>query len=311
MANQKLALLVGKQSAQGAVATTFFAIPVTKFSHKPKKDTLVPKEFRNSQEAAYTKVGGIEWEEFDLEFYIYHDTAGYIFQALFGAPTNSTPASGVTKGDFKSVDAPPYLTLQFMNGTQSFQAIDCVIDSGTFEWGGKDHLKATAKGMGVRETLISAPTPTYTTSRPIDHWMASVTLGGSAYVRMVSAKYSWSRGRESFYLGGGGKTPNRWLVGERMGTLDAVLDFTGTTDYAAALAATSQNIVATFTDTATTIGTASNPIFQITTGNVAWTDHELDLTQKTPLLKVSDKTLLVNTTDGTALWVSLTSTVAY
>ena len=289
MPNINIALLAGKQTSAGTLASAMTALPVTDWQTELKKEINQPKEHRYSQEEVQTVVQGNQVEAWSAKGEFYYDTTPLLMLSAFGAPT-SVLAGGATTHTFKAQDLPPLLSLQWaVAGIQSYQSLDCVVDelglkyqadgNGTIEW--------SAKGMGMPETTISTPTPTYTTVRPFKSWMGAVTLGGSAYAKLVSMEIVWKRNRSPMRVVNGTVAPNRFLAGARVASLKAVLDFTSTTDYVAATTLATQAVVITFTDTATSIGASQNPALTLNLPNLVYTTHNLDFGGDTPLLAVN------------------------
>lgn len=306
MPNINIALLVGKQATAGTVAASMTALPVTNWQTELKKEINQPHEHRYSQEEVQTVVQGNQVEEWSAKGEFYYDSTPLLMLSAFGAPT-SVLALGVTTHTFKAQDLPPLLSLQWaVAGIQSYQSLDCVVDELGLKYqaDGNGMIEWTAKGMGMPETTISTPTPTYTTVRPFKSWMGSVTLGGSAYAKLVSMEITWKRNRSPMRVVNGTVAPNRFLAGARVASVKAVLDFTSTADYVLATTLGEQAVVVTFTDYATSIGTSRNPVLILNLPRLVYTSHSLDFGGDTPLLSV-DGLAKYDTSSATAFFLSV------
>ena len=127
-------LLATRESVTGTLASTLTSFPFDSFAHTPKKQIVMPKEFRGVRVMNTNSTSGNQSSELKLKIFGYYDLAGWFLASAFNAPV-STAWNGVTLpvlgqvhqtgGNVTSIDityggsgmtAPPTITVTLGSG---------------------------------------------------------------------------------------------------------------------------------------------------------------------------------------------------
>lgn len=309
------AVLLGKEATHGTIASQFTSVPCD-FSAKMKQANRVLDEDRQGQDRNFSAVKGVRSEEFSVgDSFVYHDTFGFWLCSALGLPTKVLHASETLVFDntFKFADDPVSLSAKWQQPrryTQAYQSLNCCVDKMTIKYSADGDLTYSLSGVGLAETEITQVTHTFSAVKPLQAWMGTVLMGGSAYSVLLSGTITITRNRKPWYTINNTQDANKINIGSRTVDFDFVSDFASKSDYDDFKAMNQKSLKITWTDTATTIGTAANPVFQVQMSSTIYEEAEIDNGSDLPMLKVKGSALY-NATDASTAVLMLTSTKDY
>lgn len=296
------AVMVGKEATHGTVAAAFTSVPCN-FSSTYRQANKVLEEDRQGQDRHFAIVKGQgfnEWEVADSG--IYHDTVGFWLMSAMGLPTVTTTDT-IFDNLFKFVDDPRSLSLKWQQPrryTQAYQSLYGVVDKFSLSFAAEGELTYSCSGIGMGETEVSTLTHSWTTARPMPVWGATVTYNNTAFTKLVSGSFAIARNRKPFWALNNSQAPQSMNIGARTVEVELVIDFSSKAEYddyknATVLSTSNKALVIKWVDSGVTIGTTSNPEFEVTLGSMAYETAEIDTGGDLPLLKVSGKALYNST----------------
>ena len=164
---------VGKETTHGTVAGAFVSAAAG-FTGNIRQNNKVLEEGRNGQDINFSATTGIRWVEWAIaDSYVYHDTFGFFLASALGNPTATVVETTAYNNVYKFVDDPRSLSMQWTQPrrvTQSFQALNCVVDKLTISFDIQGDLTYTASGFGGTLSDIAPPTFTFTAAKPLQAW---------------------------------------------------------------------------------------------------------------------------------------------
>lgn len=298
--------------AHGTVAAAFVSVPCD-FAAVLNQANKVLDEDRQGQDRHFAMQKGASYQEFEVgESGIYHDSIGYWLRAAMGTPV-STVVDTINDNVFKFTDDPNSLSLKWQQPrryTQAYQSVYAVVDEMEFAFAADGDLTYTLKGIGQAETEVAQITHSFTDTVPMPAWAGTVTLGGGANTRLVSGKVTLARNRKPFFTIANTQAPSKFSAGARTVEFELTLDFDTKGEYDDFKAATLDSLLITWVDTDTTIGTTSNPEFEIGLGTIAYEAGEIDTGADYPLVTLSGKALY-DATDASLAVIRVQSDVDY
>lgn len=226
---------IAKETTKGTIVAPTDFIPVGKDSLKPVDvvDNLFDQGLRGSNVMNYNRIPGRTRSTFDFGGAVFADTIGYALAGVMGAcaTTGSTapfthtisllnslatdidtqPIS-YTMTDFYAVDVRSYPGCQFSDFSLKFNA------DGMLEY--------DAKTTGFKSSVVSDPTPTFSTVLPTPVWQGTVSIGGSAVSTAMEGTLEMKRAVTPIYGISQTQDPYQVFLGalEVTGTIKFVMD---------------------------------------------------------------------------------------
>ncbi len=306
---------IGREATHGTIAGTFVSLAAG-FTSKLRQSNMVLAEGRNGQDINFSYVTGTRNEEWAIaDSWIYHDTIGGLLAAAMGAPTKVV-VDTVFDNTFKFLDDPKSLSLQWTQPrrvTQSFQALNAVVDKLTISFDVAGNLSYSASGFAYGRTDIAAPTFTFSTVKPFSAWAGIVTLAGAAagtYADLLKGSVTISRNRKPFHTIRNNREPRLMTIGDRTVEIDLTVDFDSMEEYNSFRNGTEDVLLIKWVDASTTIGATSNPEFEISLPRVFYEDAGEDTGSDLPTMNIKGKALYSSTAASAAV-VRVKSTVDY
>lgn len=199
---------IAKEATKGTVVAPTDFIPASKDSIKPQDivDSLFDQGVRGSNVMNYNRIAGRKRSTFDFGGSVFADTIGYAIAGVMGsvattgasapfthtislknslaADTDTQPIS-YTLTDFYAVAVRSYPGCQFSDFSLKFNA------DGMLEY--------DAKTTGYSSSVVSAPTPTFSTVPPTPVWQGTVSIGGSAVSNSMEGNIDMKRAATAIY----------------------------------------------------------------------------------------------------------------
>jgi hypothetical protein len=199
---------IAKEVTKGTVVPPTDFIPVSKDSVKPQDivDSLFDQGLRGSNVMNYNRIAGRKRSTFDFGGSVFADTIGYAIAGVMGsvattgasapfthtislknsltAGTETQPIS-YTLTDFYAVAVRSYPGCQFSDFSLKFNA------DGMLEY--------DAKTTGYSSSVVSDPTPTFSTVLPTPVWQGTVSIGGSAVANSMEGSIEMKRAATPIY----------------------------------------------------------------------------------------------------------------
>ena len=165
-------------------------LPLEKMSPKDDYARLLDQSFRGSNVSDISVVQGMRSSAWDLEGDVIADTIGYILGGFFGAEdfSSGTPNThkfsvlNNTSGNFQATP----ITLYFYDGYNTRIFAGGKITDAHLSFAQGELIKWTAKFIGRASGVVSNPTPSFTSLKPLPAWTASMTVGGTATYNVQS-----------------------------------------------------------------------------------------------------------------------------
>jgi hypothetical protein len=213
---------IAKEATKGTVVAPTDFIPVAKDSLKPQDmvDALYDTGLRGSNVLNYNYIPGRKHSTFDFGGAVFADTVGYSIAGLLGdvattgasAPfthtislknsltsgTDTQPIS-YTLTDFYAVDVRSYPGCQFSDFSLKFNA--------------DGMLEFDTKTTGFSSSVVSDPTPTFSTLLPTPVWRGTVSIGGSAVANSMNGNIDMKRPVTPIYGIGNTQDPYQVFLG--------------------------------------------------------------------------------------------------
>jgi hypothetical protein len=199
---------IAKEATKGTVVAPTDFIPVAKDSLKPQDmvDPLYDTGLRGSNVLNYNYIPGRKHSTFDFGGAVFADTIGYGLAGVMGAcattgasapythtisllnsltaGTDTQPIS-YTLTDFYAVAVRSYPGCQFSDFSLKFNA------DGMLEY--------DTKTTGFSSSVVSDPTPTFSTVLPTPVWRGTVSIGGSAVANAMTGNIDMKRPATTIY----------------------------------------------------------------------------------------------------------------
>ena len=199
---------IAKEATKGTVVAPTDFIPVSKDSVKPQDivDSLFDQGLRGSNVMNYNRIAGRKRSTFDFGGSVFADTIGYAIAGVMGsvattgasapythtislknsltAGTETQPIS-YTLTDFYAVAVRSYPGCQFSDFSLKFNA------DGMLEY--------DTKTTGYSSSVVTDPTPTFSTVLPTPVWQGTVSIGGSAVSNSMEGNIEMKRAATPIY----------------------------------------------------------------------------------------------------------------
>jgi hypothetical protein len=287
---------VGREATHGTIAASFSSLAAN-FSSKLRQRNMVLDEGRNGQDIDFSYVTGPRNEEWQIsDSFIYHDTIGHILASALGTPTK-TIVDTIFDNTFKLADDPKSLSFQWTQPrrvTQSFQALYGVVDKLTITFDINGNLTYAASGIAMGRTDIAAPTFTFSAVKPFSAWAGVVTLSGSAagaYADLLKGSITITRNRKPFHTIRNNRDPRLMTIGDRTVEVDLTVDFDSIDEFDDFRNGIEDLLLIKWTDVSTTIGTTSNPEFEVSLPRLFYEDAGEDVSTDLPTMNLKGKAI--------------------
>ena len=199
---------IAKEATKGTVVAPTDFIPVAKDSLKPQDmvDPLYDTGLRGSNVLNYNYIPGRKHSTFDFGGAVFADTIGYGLAGVMGAcattgasapythtisllnsltaGTDTQPIS-YTLTDFYAVAVRSYPGCQFSDFSLKFNA------DGMLEY--------DTKTTGFSSSVVTDPTPTFSTVLPTPVWRGTVSIGGSTVANAMNGNIDMKRPATTIY----------------------------------------------------------------------------------------------------------------
>jgi len=199
---------IAKEATKGTVVAPTDFIPVAKDSLKPQDmvDPLYDTGLRGSNVLNYNYIPGRKHSTFDFGGAVFADTIGYALAGVMGAcattgasapythtisllnsltaGTDTQPIS-YTLTDFYAVAVRSYPGCQFSDFSLKFNA------DGMLEY--------DTKTTGFSSSVVTDPTPTFSTVLPTPVWRGTVSIGGSTVANAMNGNIDMKRPATTIY----------------------------------------------------------------------------------------------------------------
>jgi hypothetical protein len=305
------AIRVGKEvlATHGTVSAGTFVTIACSFRARQTQKNTVPSEGRMGQDVHFSVIPGLQGEEFEIaDSPIYHDTIGMILGSAIGPPSKVV-VDTIFDNTFAFANDPNSLSIQWdqpHRSTSPFQILYAVVDELTVDFDANAELTFKASGVAMPETVISAPSYSFSTARPFSAWGCAVTKGGSGNTRLLKGSIKIKRNRKPFHAFNNTQAPTKMTIGDRSVEFDLTLDFDAVTEYTQWKNATTDILILKFEDAGVVIGGASKPALTLTMSKCAYQEAEIDDGGELPSIKIKGKALY-NATDVGPMAVVLRS----
>jgi tail tube protein len=228
---------VGRENVTGVLAATMTAYPFLTLTQTPKKTILQPKEFRGTRGMENTGLSGVQSSETKLKVQGYYDLLGWILAAAFNAPTDATLDTSAKSHIFRTgLGSVPSNSLQFSYGVGTGvaiweQVLGAQVEQIDFSFAADKLVEVDVTWVSPMATVIAAPsTPTFSIASYVHPFGQSggqsVTVSGSGFGKLISAKVSVKNNRTPLYTMQSSADPSRFIEGAVQVTFDLVADYT-------------------------------------------------------------------------------------
>ena len=284
---------IGKETTHGTIASSFVSLAAG-FSSKLRQANMVLEEGRNGQDVNFSYTTGVRSEEWQIaDSFIYHDTFGHLLGSALGAPTK-TVVDTIFDNTFKFVDDPRSLSMQWTQprrATQAFQALNSVVDKLTIAFDINGNLSYSASGVANPRSDIAAPTFTFSAVKPFSAWAGVVTLQGASgtYADLIKGSIVITRNRKPFHTIRNSRDPRSMTIGNRTVEVDLTVDFDSIGEFDSFRNGLEDALLIKWVDTTTTIGTTSNPEFEVSIPRLFYEDAGEDVSSDLPSMNLKGK----------------------
>lgn len=208
---------VGKEVTKGTAIAASDFIPITAPA-KPKRDIdqLMDKSLRGAPGENYNLVQGVWVANVDLEGDVFADSIGVMVKAIMGEEV-LTGAGAPYVHAFDLLNSgdtqPPSWTIYDNYGVacRAYPGGQC--SEVMFSWDESTLLKWTAKWQSKAESVVSAPTPSFTTLLPMAGWQVTLTIGG-VQAFASSGEFNLKRPVKPVHVGDGSQDPKYLWAGK-------------------------------------------------------------------------------------------------
>lgn len=297
---------VGKETTHGTVASSFTSVPAA-FSSKPAGGNRVPDEGRNGQDIHFTSLRTVRHDAFEVgDSFVYHDTVGLWLLSALGAVSKQEVEVGVVfDNEFKMADDPFSLSLEWTQprrATQGFQALNANVDKLTISFDATGDLTYSLSGVAKYRTEIGVPTFSFSSARPFSAWAGEVTLNGSAsFADLVKGSITISRNRKPWHSIANSQDLQKVSIGTRMVEFELVVDFDSLDEFNDWKNNAAGDLLIKWVDADVTLGSGSNPEFEVKLGDIRFEEIEDDVEPDLPQLKLKGKAVYAPSDASTAV----------
>lgn len=310
------AVLLARETTHGTIGTTFFSVPCN-FDAELKQTNRVIDESRNGQDINFAAVQGRRHNTFDVkDSMVYHDTIGFWLHSVFGLPVSTVVDAAATWSSvYKFQDDPPSLSAKWAQpriATTGLQALNMNVDTFGLKFDADGDLTYSASGVAFGETVIAAPTYSFSTVRPIAEWSGAVTLEGSGaglYANLRSGSVTIKRNRKPYPTIRNNQDPASISIGNRTVEYDLTIRFADTVSYLRFKNGTTDALTVKFSDNVL-IGAVAYPELSIKLGTINHESAKIMTEADLPELQLKGKATY-NVTDASLAVATVVSTRQY
>lgn len=213
---------MGRETTQfgtPAAAPTVW-IPLIGPKWAPHQVPLKDQGLRGTMGATSGQVAGPRYDSIDYQTYGFIDSIMQHMMNILGGPDAVTGASDPwthTSSLLNNANQgqPSSWTLWLANDKECWRMTGCQLSELDVEVKAADSLSmVTASWMGLPATIVTAPTNTPDTTKPMPAWNSVLTIGGVATSQYSSIKISMKRDNEAVFAAAGSQSPYVIFVGE-------------------------------------------------------------------------------------------------
>ena len=270
-------IYVAKQTTFGTAATTGFTLlPVNSCKPRSEYGNILDKGIRGIAAADFNSQAGVGKGVVEAEGDFYPDILGLLLYQMLGTLTSAGTASPYTHSFSLLNSAPPIITLQEVDQvqTQNFPSMNMKDLTLSFNRA-EGALTWKASWEGEPGATATSETGADATGAPMIGWQAAVTLGTSAYAKLMSCELTLAREVSLVYGANSSQSPNAGYARELSVTAKATVEYTAFADLQKYLNKTQQAFVVNFNNSGT--GTADRQLtFTATTMDYADSPYEID-----------------------------------
>lgn len=200
----------------GVAATDF--IPVRTFNPTDHLKYLEDKGWRGSMVEDYNQIPSNLYSELDINGDVFPDTIGYIFGGVLG-DYQSTAASAPFTHTFSVLNSSANYSQPTSYSITDYDAYEARQFAGTqfsdidVKFNADGLLEYTAKGVGYGSSVITAPTPSFSTLPPDAAWIGVATIGGTVQSNLATGNLNISRPVTPIFTVDGSQNPYRVFSG--------------------------------------------------------------------------------------------------
>jgi hypothetical protein len=185
---------IAKETTYGtAIAAPTIWIPVDAPKYKENITALKDKALRGSMSETYAQQQGMKFDELGYKTYFYLDSVYPHFLALLGNPDTITGSSdpythktAVYNGSGTNAAQPPSYTLFWADAAgKAYQIPGAIVSSVKVSLAPDGLTSMDVSWTGLPATVITPPTNTPTTNKPMPAWNSTITFNS-----VVSSAYS-------------------------------------------------------------------------------------------------------------------------
>jgi hypothetical protein len=226
---------IAKESTKGTVVAPTSFIPVAVGKLKPVDiiDPLYDVGLRGSLVKNYNYIQGRTRSTFGFGGPVFPDTVGFGIAGLLGsvATTGSsapyTHVVSLKNATAVGADAQPgsfTLTDFYAANVRSYSG--CQISEFGLTFSPEGLLEYDVKATGFKSTVVSTPTPSFSTILPTPVWQATVSIAGSPVSNTIDGSLTMTRPVTPIYGLSGSQDPYQIFVGalETKGTFKFVME---------------------------------------------------------------------------------------
>lgn len=193
---------IAKETTKGTVVAPTNFIPVAVGKLKPVDiiDPLYDEGLRGSLVKNYNYIQGRTRSTFDFGGPVFPDSVGFGIAGLLGSVATTGASAPYTHTvSLKNATAigadaqPTAFTLTDFYAANARSYAGCQISEFGLSFSADGLLEYDAKATGWASTVVSAPTPSFSTVIPVPVWQATVTIAGSPVSYAVEGSITMTR----------------------------------------------------------------------------------------------------------------------
>jgi len=271
---------IAKETTWGSGSTTFINIPIEPFSYSPINfDLIRDQSLRGEFGTDFGVYQGVFHVEMDLDGHVYPNEIGYLVLSMFGSDSVTGTSAPYTH-TFTLAQTAPSLALLDYNGVQTYQMRGMRAGKLSFTFNAaEDFLKWSATLNGKDYTTSTATVPTATASNAFVGWQASVSVGGSAFAKVITFEANLTRDLSIVYTANNTQAPYTIYQGPLDATGNMVIVFDSASDLNRYLSNSTASMSVTFSNGSYSFTlTSANVTFAADAAEIARDEVDLRLT---------------------------------
>lgn len=225
---------IALESVKGTVVAPTEFIPTMKDKLKPVDiiDPLYDEGLRGSLVKNYNYIQGRTRSTVDFGGSVFIDTAGWAIAGLLGSETVTGSGDFVHTISLKNASAvgadaqPPSYTLTDFYAANVRSYPGCQFSDFSLKFNADGMLEYDAKSTGWSSSVVSTPTPSFSTVLPTPVWRGTVSVGGSLLATAMTGNIDMKRPATPIYGISATQDPYQVFLGplEVTGKITFVMD---------------------------------------------------------------------------------------